>query len=64
MCGRFSYMAAIMFIRRDGDLRILTKGDNNNGDDRSLYNRGQWWLKKENVVGRVKGCVERVRGLL
>lgn len=34
---------------------ILTKGDNNDRDDRALYNRGQMWINREHVVGKVKG---------
>ena len=36
---------------------ILTKGDNNWGDDRALYARGQKWLGRQHVMGRVVGCV-------
>jgi signal peptidase len=31
---------------------IVTKGDNNNVDDRGLYKPGQLFLKKSNVMGR------------
>jgi signal peptidase len=31
---------------------ILTKGDNNYGDDVALYNPGQWWVREEEVLGR------------
>jgi signal peptidase len=34
---------------------MLTKGDNNHGDDRGLYNPGQMWLEPEDVVGRARG---------
>ena len=36
---------------------ILTKGDNNWGDDRALYARGQQWLARRHIMGRVVGCV-------
>ncbi|KAJ3065872.1 Signal peptidase complex catalytic subunit S11C [Quaeritorhiza haematococci] len=39
---------------------ILTKGDNNQVDDRGLYNPGQMWIHKEDVVGRVKGFLPHV----
>ncbi|KAI9093855.1 signal peptidase complex I, partial [Phlyctochytrium arcticum] len=39
---------------------ILTKGDNNEINDRGLYNHGQMWIKKEDVVGRVKGFLPYV----
>ena len=31
------------------------QGDNNWGDDRSLYPKGQLWLNKEHLMGRVLG---------
>ncbi|KAG0231969.1 Signal peptidase complex catalytic subunit [Actinomortierella wolfii] len=37
---------------------LLTKGDNNMGDDRILYqetNYGQLWIRPNEVVGRVQG---------
>lgn len=34
---------------------LLTKGDNNVDDDRGLYSKGQMWIKKEDVVGKVRG---------
>ncbi|KAK2195875.1 bifunctional Peptidase S26B/LexA-Signal peptidase-like superfamily/Peptidase S26/Peptidase S24-S26A-S26B-S26C/Signal peptidase Sec11/Peptidase S26A [Babesia duncani] len=37
----------------DGQLNILTKGDNNMVNDRSLYPRGQNWLSKKHIVGTV-----------
>lgn len=40
---------------------LLTKGDNNWGDDRALYNRGQRWLRgNEHVMGRVVGFLPHV----
>lgn len=38
------------------DADILTKGDNNWGDDRSLYPKGQLWLNPSHLMGRVVGC--------
>jgi len=35
--------------------KILTKGDHNPGDDRSLYPPGQLWLKNEHIMGRAIG---------
>lgn len=39
---------------------LLTKGDNNNVDDRGLYqdlyiNRGKMWVEPKDIVGRVQG---------
>ncbi|CAO4386580.1 unnamed protein product [Caenorhabditis nigoni] len=39
------------------DTKFLTKGDNNNVHDRSLYAENQQWLKRSDVVGRVKGLI-------
>ena len=38
-----------------GSLKFLTKGDNNQVDDRALYPPGQNWLLQKNLVGRVIG---------
>lgn len=37
-----------------GEQEILTKGDNNTVDDRGLYNPGQMWLKKDEILGRAR----------
>lgn len=40
---------------------LLTKGDNNWGDDRALYQKGQRWLRgSEHVMGRVVGFLPHV----
>lgn len=36
------------------EVKVLTKGDNNDVHDRGLYNRGQLWLEQPDFVGRVK----------
>ena len=52
--------------RKTGEQYLLTKGDNNNVDDRrghynssqdwvGIYNPGQDWVRSKEVVGRVKG---------
>lgn len=41
--------------RTGGKQFILTKGDNNSADDRGLYNRGQNWIHRSDVMGRVLG---------
>eukprot|EP00878_Enallax_costatus_P003570 GHUV01003784.1.p1 GENE.GHUV01003784.1~~GHUV01003784.1.p1 ORF type:complete len:185 (+),score=27.08 GHUV01003784.1:275-829(+) len=42
--------------RAEGNhLDILTKGDNNYGDDRLLYARGQEWLHMKHIMGRAIG---------
>ena len=40
-----------------GTVAVLTKGDNNNLDDRGLYNRGQTFLTKKNIMGRAYGII-------
>ncbi|KAI9599436.1 hypothetical protein BDF19DRAFT_470418 [Syncephalis fuscata] len=41
--------------RKTGEQYLLTKGDNNIPNDRGLYNADQDWIRKQDVVGRVKG---------
>ncbi|CBY24535.1 unnamed protein product [Oikopleura dioica] len=43
-----------------GEVKILTKGDNNQVDDRALYNRGQMWIRPKDVVGRAKAMAPYV----
>ncbi|KAG9443135.1 hypothetical protein H6P81_018989 [Aristolochia fimbriata] len=42
------------------EVDILTKGDNNYGDDRLLYARGQLWLQKHHIMGRAIGYLPYV----
>jgi len=46
--------------KETGEVKFLTKGDNNQVDDRGLYAPGQFWLEKKDVVGRAKGFVPYV----
>lgn len=48
------------FRRADGTVKFLTKGDNNNVDDRGLYAPGQLWLTKKDIVGRARGFLPYV----
>uniref|UniRef100_A0A453PRK6 Signal peptidase I n=4 Tax=Triticinae TaxID=1648030 RepID=A0A453PRK6_AEGTS len=41
--------------RDTGEIRILTKEDNNLVDDRFLYANGQLWLQPHEIIGRVAG---------
>lgn len=43
----------------DGDQLILTKGDNNDSDDLALYH-GARWMRRSNMVGRVRGYMPYV----
>lgn len=51
-----AFVAPIMtnrYVYRKEDLYdfYLTKGDNNNVDDRGLYAPGQKWLERKHIVG-------------
>ncbi|KAI8980832.1 signal peptidase complex catalytic subunit SEC11C-like protein [Pilobolus umbonatus] len=53
----------VIKIHEDAETKkeyILTKGDNNNADDRGLYNRRQMWIHKDHIVGKVKGFLPYV----
>lgn len=41
--------------------KLLTKGDNNQGDDTELYAKGQDFLEREDILGYVlkSSCVVR-----
>ena len=45
--------------RSSGEVKILTKGDNNYGDDREgrIYADGQMWVTREDIIGRARGLV-------
>ncbi|KAM0938737.1 putative signal peptidase I [Dioscorea sansibarensis] len=43
-----------------GEVDVLTKGDNNFGDDRLLYARGQLWLQQHHIMGRAVGFLPYV----
>eukprot|EP00731_Ephydatia_muelleri_P017126 Em0010g224a len=38
-----------------GDVKLLTKGDSNPVDDRSLYAEGQLWVSRDEISGRARG---------
>lgn len=42
------------------DVQMLTKGDNNWGDDRGLYPPGMEWLNRSHVLGKVVGYLSHV----
>ncbi len=42
-------------VLENGDYNCLTKGDNNEINDRGLYEKRQLWLSKNNLMGRIKG---------
>lgn len=48
-------------VHEDGDTRLLlTKGDNNELDDRVLYPVGFTWVKEEDIVGKVCAIIPHV----
>lgn len=46
--------------RKQDHIDVLTKGDNNYGDDRALYKPGQEWLHKHHIMGRAVGYLPYV----
>eukprot|EP00069_Balaena_mysticetus_P003336 bmy_16605T0 len=44
----------------NGDIKFLTKGGNNEVDNRGLYKEGQNWLEKKDVVGGARGFLPYV----
>ncbi|KAK1272579.1 hypothetical protein QJS04_geneDACA020623 [Acorus gramineus] len=46
--------------RDTGEVDVLTKGDNNLVDDRSLYAHRQLWLHRHHIVGRAVGFLPYV----
>jgi len=40
---------------KTGEIKYLTKGDNNKVDDRGLYSKGQRWIRPEDILGRARG---------
>ncbi|KAK1643315.1 hypothetical protein QYE76_061120 [Lolium multiflorum] len=46
--------------QESGEVDILTKGDNNFGDDRLLYAHGQNWLQQHHIMGRAVGFLPYV----
>ncbi|KAL5661667.1 hypothetical protein ACJX0J_028792, partial [Zea mays] len=54
--NKLKNMALRVHERHDTvDSDILTKGDNNPGDDRVLYAHGQLWLQRQHIIGRAVG---------
>nr|CCD16251.1 unnamed protein product [Trypanosoma congolense IL3000] len=48
-------------LLEDGETRLyLTKGDNNEMDDRTLYPKGYRWVEKKDIIGKVSVLVPRV----
>ena len=45
----------LLLLSATGDVKLLTKGDNNSVDDRGLYAKGQLWVRRHEVVGRARG---------
>merc|ERR1712044_28701 len=41
--------------KENGYVKFLTKGDNNQVDDRGLYAPGQRWIRPHEIIGRARG---------
>ena len=50
----------ITVLSETGKIKLLTKGDNNEVDDRGLYKPGQLWVEQDHIVGRARGFVPYV----
>jgi signal peptidase len=48
------HRVSIVQEMRGGDAYILTKGDNNQVDDRALYQPGTMWLHKRDLMGKMR----------
>lgn len=52
-------VVACCVCSEDGEVYMLTKGDNNSVHDRGLYAQGeneqQLWLKRSDILGRARG---------
>lgn len=54
------FQIVINTYSESGEVKFLTKGDNNNVDDRALYAEGQEWLTKDDVMGRASAYLPYV----
>ncbi|KAL3587206.1 hypothetical protein D5086_014073 [Populus alba] len=54
------FMDIVHEEENNGNVDILTKGDANPLDDRSLYANGQHWLKPQQIIGRAVAFVPYV----
>lgn len=61
MCYEYNIINIICLLREDNKLIFLTKGDNNQVDDRGLYAPGQLWLERDDVIGRARGYVVQLQ---
>ncbi|XP_058098910.1 uncharacterized protein LOC131243521 isoform X3 [Magnolia sinica] len=45
----------------EGEIKVLTKGDNNDKDDRNgVYTNGQLWVQRHHIIGRTIGFLPYV----
>ena len=60
-CGQVYVQNLLIFVwcSSTGEVKILTKGDNNMGDDREgmIYAPRQNWVTRDEVIGRARGLV-------
>ena len=47
-------------LNHSKNIKLNKQGDNNQVDDRALYNRGQLWIEPKDIVGRAGGMAPYV----
>ncbi|CAN7028979.1 unnamed protein product [Brassica rapa subsp. trilocularis] len=63
MVGIFQLSICVIKVherKNTGEVDVLTKGDNNPGDDRLLYAKRQLWLHRHHIMGRAVGFLPYV----
>ena len=51
------HRVATVQLKGKDDYMLLTKGDNNEVNDRGIYGTETTWLSKKHIMGRVRGSV-------
>lgn len=51
------HRAIDLHITKEEEIFLLTKGDNNRVDDRSLYGRNKFWLNRHHILGTAVGRI-------
>jgi signal peptidase len=55
LLSKYHHQYFLILFRNSSYAKYLTKGDDNQVDDRGLYSPGQLWLEKTDIIGKVKG---------
>eukprot|EP00344_Euplotes_crassus_P006030 CAMPEP_0197004832 /NCGR_PEP_ID=MMETSP1380-20130617/25921_1 /TAXON_ID=5936 /ORGANISM="Euplotes crassus, Strain CT5" /LENGTH=126 /DNA_ID=CAMNT_0042423763 /DNA_START=163 /DNA_END=543 /DNA_ORIENTATION=+ len=53
-------LITVQEIEKDGEAYLLTKGDNNNVDDRGLYDNNLTYLNKKHILGKIRAVAPYV----